>query len=377
MNRSLRVTMILQSYYPRIGGAERQVAALAPLLRERGVEVSVITRRYAGFAPFETLGGVPVYRVATPGPKPVASLAFTLGALPLIARLKPDVIHAHELLSPATTALAAKALFGTPLAVKILRGGTLGDVAKVKKRRNARAWFANMQRNIRAFIVISAEIERELDEIGIPLNQRYRIPNGVDTGLYRPADSLVTARAKLGLAGGPVAIFAGRLDREKRLDLLVAAWPAIRSHYPAATLVLVGDGTEAENLRRNAPEGVHFIGRVDNTAPYLQAADVFVLPSETEGLSNALLEAMAAGLAVIATDVGGVRDVVTDRSSGRIIPPMDAAALELALLELFADAETCQRYGSSARARILQDYALPATADKLRVLYDKLLAEKR
>jgi hypothetical protein len=120
--------MIIQAYYPHVGGAEQQLMALVPLLQARGVEINILTRRYPGLNSFEIIGGAPVHRLPIPGPKAVASTIFTLSALPLLARLRPHLIHAHELLSPTTTAVAAKRLFGIPVVAKVLRGGTLGDI---------------------------------------------------------------------------------------------------------------------------------------------------------------------------------------------------------------------------------------------------------
>jgi glycosyltransferase involved in cell wall biosynthesis len=370
---SRHVAMILQSYYPRIGGAERQVASLAPLLRTRGFQVTVITRQYPGLKPFENIAGTPVYRIPVPGPKAIASLAFTLGALLKLTQLKPDIIHAHELLSPTTTALAAKKLFNTPIIVKVLRGGLLGDIAKLKKRRNAGGWLKTMSEQVNAFVAISAEIERELIGAGIPTHKIRHIANGVDTELFQPAQNRLETRKALGVDENPVIIYAGRLDPEKRLDLALQAWSRVGKNYPQAGFLLVGAGSSENMLRQIPASRVNFVGRVDVTAPYLQAADIFILPSESEGLSNSLLEAMSTGLAVLATDVGGVRDVIIPGKSGFIIPPNDEPALENGLRQLLADPTLRERLGKSARERILTEFSLASTADKLAALYQSLL----
>ena len=369
---SRHVAMIIQSYYPRIGGAERQVLQLAPLLRQRDIQVTVVTRRYPGLKAFENIAGTPVYRISAPGPKAVASLMFTLGALLQLARLKPDLIHAHELLSPATTALAAKKLFGTPIIVKVLRGGKLGDFAKVRRRRNAGAWLKTMSAQVDAFVAISAEIERELIEAGAPAHKIRRIVNGVDTQLYQPAQNRLEAGQRLGIKENPVVLYAGRLEPEKRLDLALRAWSRLGKEHPQACFQLIGAGSSEDMLRQIPAVGMKFTGRVDETAPYLQAADIFVLPSESEGLSNSLLEAMSCGLAILATDVGGVRDVVTDGISGLIIPPGDQNAIENSLRRLLEDESLRNVLGQNARKRVQADFSLGSTADKLSTLYQSL-----
>jgi glycosyltransferase involved in cell wall biosynthesis len=160
--------MIIQAYHPHVGGAERQLMALVPLLQARGVEINILTRRYPGLKPFEMIGGAPVHRLPIPGPKPVASTAFTLAALPLLARLRPHVIHAHELLSPTTTAVAAKRLYNTPVVAKVLRGGVLGDIDKLQKKPLGQRRLATFRRQVDAFITISQEIDDELAALGVP-----------------------------------------------------------------------------------------------------------------------------------------------------------------------------------------------------------------
>ena len=369
--------MIIQAYHPHVGGAERQLAALAPLLRQQNVEVHVLTRRYNNWPAFEEIDGVPVHRLPIPGPKPVASLTFSVAALPLLARLKPDVIHAHELLSPTTTAVTAKSMFGTPVVAKILRGGQLGDIAKLQNRRFGSRRLQGITKQVDRFIVISREIEAELAALGVPPQQQIFIPNGVDTARFIPPSSATREcrRAELNLpAEGPIVIFTGRLVPEKRVNQLLDVWPAVRAEHPAATLLILGTGPQESALKQQAGEGVLFCGRVDNVAPYLQAGDLYVLPSATEGLSNALLEALAVGLPVIATNVGGAPDVVEHGHGGWLIPPDQPEQLQNALVALLADSFQCRQFGQLARLRIERDYALPAVAHRLRGLYDSVLA---
>ncbi len=371
--------MIIQAYHPHIGGAERQLAALAPLLRQQQVDVHVLTRRYANWPAFEQVDGVPVHRLPIPGPKAVASLAFTLSALPLLARLKPDVIHAHELLSPATTAVTAKRLLATPVVAKVLRGGESGDIAKLRQRRTGPRRLQTLLKQVDAFIVISREIEAELAALAVPAERRPFIPNGVDVARFAPlpAERRRHQRAELHLPPGPLVVFSGRLAPEKRVQQLFDVWPAVRAVHPAATLLILGTGEQEASLKQQAGVGVRFEGRVANVTPYLQTADLLALPSATEGLSNALLEAMAAGLPVVASRVGGAPDLIDHGRNGWLIPPDAPAALTDALLALLADDSRREQMGQLARQKIERDYALPAVASRLRTLYDAVLAARR
>jgi glycosyltransferase involved in cell wall biosynthesis len=156
---------------------------------------------------------------------------------------------------------------------------------------------------------------------------------------------------------------------EKRVEHLLAAWPAVRQEHRHAQLLILGDGPSAEQLQRQAGTGIHFLGRLDDIVPYLQAADLFVLPSATEGLSNSLLEAMSAGLPVVATDVGGAPDVVTSGQSGLLVPAEDPAALQKAILTALGDDRLRQQMAQQARQVIIDRYSLDTVAKKLIDLY--------
>jgi glycosyltransferase involved in cell wall biosynthesis len=153
-------------------------------------------------------------------------------------------------------------------------------------------------------------------------------------------------------------------------------WPAIRKTHPLASLFLIGSGDEhprLAELARKTP-GVHLIEAVDDVVPYLQAADLFVLPSEREGLSNALLEAMSCGLPAVATAVGGSLDVIKHSVNGFLIPFGDAAQMLDTLNTVLADAGLRHSVGTQARETILNQYSLARTARSLRSLYDSLLS---
>ena len=376
MNDTLHVAMIIQGYFPRIGGAERQLAALAPFLAAEGVAISVLTRRYAGFKPFEMIDNVPVHRLPIPGPVPTAALVFTAAAIPLLWRLKPNLVHAHEMFSPATTAIAAKQALGLPYAVTAHRSGPLGDVLRMQQRPFGKGRLERITKTADAFFTISREIDQEFDQIlGIESKRRHYVPNGVDPEKYCPiaAEAKTALRRELNLpTEGTITLYAGRLSEEKRVRYLVEAWPAIRAQHPDATLLILGQGPEEANLKAKTSDGVIFGGAVHNVPPYLQAADVFVLPSIAEGFSVAMLEAMASELAVVITDVGGARDAIDDGVHGLVIPPDDQPALEQALLAVLGDQTARQHMGQAARRRVQQEFALSVIAKQLRGLYENI-----
>jgi glycosyltransferase involved in cell wall biosynthesis len=375
-NHPIKVAMIIQEYFPHLGGAEKQLSALAPLLKERGVELYILTRRYPGLAQYELIDEVPVYRLPILSPKALASLIFTFTALSVLNRLKPSIIHAHGLLSPTTTAVIAKRWLGIPVVSKSLRGGILGDLIRLMNKPLGPSRFHLLQKHVDAFIAISNEIKNELIESGISPERCIFIPNGVNLDEFQPATQYVKNRLRkqLGLPEGPLVIFVGRLEPEKRVDNLVQVWLEIRRQYADAHLLILGTGTQEERLKQMAAGSVLFRGVVDNVATYLQTADLFVLPSVSEGLSNALLEALATGLPVVVTATGGTTDIVRHKVSGWLIQdytPRNLLAGILAFLDNKPLREGCAREG---RRFVLENYSLINTADNLCKLYNSLLA---
>lgn len=379
MSGHLHVVYVIQSYLPVVGGAERQLAALAQPLQQEGIKITVLTRRYPGLASFELIDGVPVHRLPVPGSKLTAAVSFTAASLLRLHRLRPHLIHAHELQSPSTIAIIGKyVLNGVPVVATPHRGGYLGDIDRLQHRPFGRRRLALLKRHVDTFVTISREIDAELEQMGVPVAQRVPIPNGVDTDRFAPLDAGARRclRESLCLPDAPVAIFAGRLAAEKRLDQLIAIWPAIRAAHPDAHLLLLGTGPEEAALRQSAGEGVRFVGHVDDVLPYLQAADLFVLPSATEGLSVALLEAMATAVAPVATAVGGTPELIDHGQHGWLVPPDDVEALQNGLLTLFSRNEQRAQMGQRGRQRIVHDYALPVIARRLRLLYDQLVTNQ-
>jgi glycosyltransferase involved in cell wall biosynthesis len=373
-----RVAMVIQRYLPHVGGAERQLQQLAPRLKDLGFELHILTRHEQGLRRFEEMDGVPVYRLPASGPKAWAAACFTLSALWRLVRIRPDVIHAHEILTPASIALHSRTLLHRPVLVKILRGGARGDIYKLKRRPFWKSYLRRLTRGVDAFIVISHEIDAELAGLHVPPQKRILLPNGVDAVRCSPVPDESKFKLRAGLAlpqQAAIVMYAGRLVPEKRVDHLLKIWKDVRTKFPPAHLLIVGAGEEQARLEALHVEGVQFTGQVADAVPYLQAADLFVLPSCTEGLSNSMLEAMSCGLPVLATTVGGAPDVIDHGVNGWLIPPEDVDSLQRGLEALLRDESLRFSLGSSARRRILSSFSLDSTARQLAGLYQQLMGK--
>jgi glycosyltransferase involved in cell wall biosynthesis len=308
------------------------------------------------------------------------SISYTLGALRLVYRLRKtiDILHAHELLSPTTTAVAAKLLIHRPVVAKVLGGGAMGDVPKLLSKPFGRVRMALFRWLVDRFICVSEEIVAQLRTAGVPERKLVRIPNGVDTDLYAPisADERERLRLALELPAAPLVIYTGRLSPEKGVRVLADAWSRVLDRCPDAHLVLLGEGPEREALTARELPQAHLLGTRQNVVSYLHCSDVFVLPSEREGLSNALLEAMAAGLGCVATNVGGTPELITDGVTGALVPAGQAEALADMLVRYLTDAELRGRTGRAAREYVCAHYSLRAVAEQLVSVYRSLMASR-
>ncbi len=372
------IAILTSLFPPSVGGIQTQTLALARGLAALGERVHVVTRPAPGRAAREELGGVTVHRAGIArGPGPAATVAYVAAAARVVASLGDEVavVHAHQLLSPASAALVARALRGIPFVVTAHASGSIGEIAHLARQGPLGAMrLAALRRLAAAFVAVSAPIREELVGAGIPRGRIHRIPNGVDTRRFAPADRAERARLRglLGLPAGPIAVYAGRLAREKGADVLLEAWAAV-ARDAGATLCLLGDGAERAALeaqaRKLAPPGsVRFAGAQADVAPWLRAADAFVLPSRTEGLSLALLEAMACGLAVVATDVGATAE--TGGPDGAVVvPPERPERLAAALAAVLSDAVRARALGAAARARAVEGFGIEAVAARHLELY--------
>lgn len=370
----MRVVMLIQSYLPVLGGAQRQVERLGPLLGELGFEVVVVTRRPPGTAARERRPGLLVRRVPGPSAGPLGSLCYTLGGAAEIVRLRPDVVHVHDLLSPATAALLGTLVRPAPVIAKVLSTGPGGDVDRLLHKPAGRARMRLLARRFERFVALSPDVELELARHGVARERVRRIPNGVDTAVFRPAlaDERAALRAAVGVVDDqPLWLYCGRFAAVKQLDLLVEAM----TRAPGR-LLLVGEGEEEPRLRALA-ERRGLSGRVlirpvvEDPAPLYRAADAYLSASTTEGMSGSVLEAMASGLPVVAAPASGMPELLGG-GAGIVLPARDASHFAAALTTLARDSELAGSLGAAARERAGRDFSLRSTAEQLGALYREL-----
>ncbi len=367
--------MLSQEYAPQVGGVASQVATLASGLWQQGTAVTVITKRLPGLTACEQINNTPVYRLAMPGPRATSSLSFILNVVRALRTLRPDVIHAHELLLPTTAAVIAKQLLGIPVVVTVHTSGqAIGEIARLRRATLGERRLRWLRQRVDRFVAISPVIAREMTAAGIADAQQVSIPNGIDTEHFTPLEPAAkqALRQQLQLPSSPIVIYTGRLASEKRVGYLVEIWLQVQQIHPTATLLLVGSGPEEAALQAIAGTGIRFVGSVPDVAPWLQAADLFVLPSASEGFSLSTLEALTAGLAVIATPVGAIPSFITHGESGWLVPVDDVGALQSAVIALLSDPTKRATFAKRGQANVASTYSIATVSKQLAAVYGQV-----
>ena len=205
------------------------------------------------------------------------------------------------------------------------------------------------------------------------------VPNGIDLARFAPRAPSATLRAALQLPpSAPIAVSVGRHVPEKGYRHLIDAAALLEQTNPGVHWVLVGDGELRSGLEAQArPLGlasrVHFMGSRNDVADLLALADVFVLPSESEGFGRVLVEAMAMGRAIVATNVGGIPDIVLDGETGVLVEPADPVALAHAVRGLLDDPARAARLGAAGRRSAESTFSLGAHVDGVERVWDEVL----
>jgi glycosyltransferase involved in cell wall biosynthesis len=377
----VKICLVIANFWPGWGGAERQCGLLARTLARLGYEVAILTRGRRGLPREEKIEGVSVRRTAAFGPGTLRSLVWTLTATAWLRRQgrRFQIAQCYQLLSPSHVGILAHRSGGHATIMRPACSGPFGDIAEVRRLplTNIRK---RLLRRADAFVTLTEDIETELVEFGLGGVPFHRIPNGVDAALFSPVSpgEQAALRAALGLPTDRVlCAFVGRLTRQKNPNLLLEAWS--RCERSQAHLVFVGDGPlradlEQRNSRLPSARRASFTGAVQEITSFVRAMDLLVLPSQAEGISNSMLEAMACGLPVVATDVGGARDVLgDDGKAGLVVPVGSSAALAEAITAL-ADSPALRReIGAAARTVIEDRYDMKRVVAQYLSLYADLV----
>lgn len=311
---------------------------------------------------------------------PIPPLPLGIGGLkevPALARLlrreRPDVFHAHLSWQLACKfPLAAAVLARVPAVVATVQlyvDAPLSTSSLVQLRA--------IGRGVGRYVAVSDNIAQALRrDLRLAGGKVEVIHNAVDVARFSAAPNPALRRALTGDDRTPLVFTAARLHEQKGLETLIEAVPGV----PAAYFAIAGDGPERMRLETlvlelGVEERVTFLGSRSDIPALLRASDLFVLPSRYEGFPLALLEAMAAEVAVVATRIGGVDELVVDGQNGELVEPGDSAALAAAITSLLADPDRRKKLATRGHELVLHHHGAEATTARVTRVYDELLAD--
>lgn len=380
-----RVLAVARLFHPWVGGTERQALKLARTLVDQGVDVRIVTGWwFRGTPQAEEVEGIPVFRNHTlwecfgiRGLRKFGGYLYLLTLLWHLWRTRDsyDVIHVHGLNYHTAVAATAGRMIGRPTVVKLANSGSASDIDKMRNDEQLALAHLLLPAALRCdrFVASNPTVARELMDAGVTEDRIRRIPNGVET-------DRIMARASYVRGSGPTTItFVGRLHPQKGLDTLLRGFARLvgRDDVGPVRLDIVGDGPLRGELvelsrRLGVADEVRLPGASDDVVGLLASSDLFVLPSRAEGLSNALLEAMASGLPCIVSDVPGNVDLITDRHNGLLFAVDDPLALADALATALEDPALCEAIGRRARSTVESAYGLGHVARRYADMYSDL-----
>ncbi len=368
--------MFSDYYFPHTGGGVEQVVRqLCDRLVKRGHTVMILTIRTCPSLTLETSPGLTIHRVPGLdmtkwlGIQQALSTRIFGTSIRLIRNFRPDVIHAHNLFFRTTeTAAILKLFFGIPLVTTLHLGKPQGG-----------SWMFN--RIIRVYeltfgrfivhqsdhtIAVSQAVAEHTRQISGHPPPPTVIPNGVDTVLFHPEQN----------PGHPaqVVLFVARMVPNKGPKTLVRAAALVLHHHPQAQFVLVGDGPLRNQLQEQVnhlgiEQAVQFLGLRHDVPDLMRQANVFVRPSTLEGMPLTILEAMASGLPVVATPVGGTPELVKDGVNGYLVPVNDHDALANSIIKLLDNPSLAEKMGQRGREMVEMDYTWDAAAEQTERVY--------
>jgi glycosyltransferase involved in cell wall biosynthesis len=401
----LKICIFTETFFPVVGGGETQARLLAKGLVDRGHKVMIVTRRSdPSLAKVDRYGDIPVYRLPPIGSQHLKKWGLLLSSFPFLYRSHRgyDIIIVSGFRVIGIAAVIVSILLNKKCLLKADNNGEMsgkffeGGLEKAGLKFNqpfvkAFLWLRNgILKRADGFVAISSQISEEYMANGVhPPSKIHCIPNSVDTAVFFPVDVKKKNELKqmLGLNQKEILVaYTGRLVSYKGLPELLRVWSRIAGKHPNAGLMLVGGGSldiyscEARLkefvLSNDLEESVFFCGEVHNVHEYLQAADIFVFPTRKEAFGISLIEAMACGLPVIATQVGGLKDILVDGQNGLVVEPGNEEELFSALDALILDRPRAVALGVSALQTVRTRYSTERVTGEYEQLVKSLFMDE-
>lgn len=367
--------------YPTYGGSGAVATELGLDLARRGHEVHFITYQ----SPFRLRGytrGVSFHEVDTSMSRyPLFEhypyeLALASRQYEIAMQEKLDLLHVHYAIPHATTAFLAREMLSASHPIKVITTLHGTDITLVGQEASFYAISKFSIERSNGVTAVSTFLRDEtFRAFGCVQCEVAVIPNFVNLAEYRP--DAATPRDSLVPPGHKLIVHVSNFREVKRVKDVVRIFARLRKAMPA-TLMMVGDGPDRNDAEQEArdlgvSEDVHFLGRLDSVAPLLAAADLFVLPSQTESFGLAALEAMACGTPVLAARVGGIPEVITDGVEGVLEPVGSVEAMARRAIDLLKDSARHRTMSEAALARA-QAFSTDSVVPQYEAYYQRVLA---
>lgn len=371
--RKPRVLMIIAKFHPAIGGTENQALLLCEHLMKKGLDVSVLTRHVHGLPSYADVRGVAVHRairVIDCGKLFGGTYFLSCLYFLFVHRRKYDIIHCHILHGfQSMAAVLMQRLFRKKVIIKVASTGMLSDFMMLRQS----LFGSGMLRFLRhadCLVALCGQAVAEARAQGFSENRIAVIPNGVDSSRFRPVPGREHSHTRI--------VCAGSLTATKGVDVLIDAFAGLRQEHALFGLDIFGSGPLQESLHEKAVQlgisvDVRFHGKVADIERYLDSSCIFVQPSLVEGMSNVILEAMAAGLPVVSTRTGAAAEIIQDGVNGLLVDAGSSEQIRDAIIRIVSDEDFAQRIGIEARATIASTYAIEIVAERYRELYQSLI----
>lgn len=380
-----RVCLLTETYYPVIGGGETQTRILAERLAAQNIQLMIITRRSDySLKKVDVVDRIFVYRIPPVGQCRFARWRMLFSSFLMLAKMRRhyDLVYVSGFKSLGLSAVLIAKLFRKVCILKADSNGEMSGEFFASGLRKLGLTHSSLRvrmflrirnkilRGANAFVAITSGIRRELGDYGVNPGLIYSITNSVDTKRFRPASETdkYRLRRQLNLPNKKVIItYSGRLVSYKGLPLLIRVAHKIQREHRNVGFVLVGSGSmdihnceaELKNFVKvnGLGESIYFPGEIRNVHEYLQASDIFAFPSEKDAFPLAVVEAMACGLPVVATPVGGIQEIISHRHNGLLVEAGDSEQFHDAICTLIRDKALAASLGKMARQTVNERYS--------------------
>lgn len=382
------VLMVTGAYWPELSGGGLQCRTMIRALGDR-VRCRVFTTCTDRSLPAESVvEGTPVARVYVDVARPFTKWRAALATLQFFVAHSGSfgIVHLHGFSQKSILIALLARLFGKRLVITIHTAGS--DEPEGVRALGSLAYWCYSHAD--QFIAISEQIAANYRAAGLPAGRLTIAPNGVDTERFHPASAAERADARRAIGGLPPdlpwVVFVGFFSRDKAPDVLFEAWLQLQATAPGSSALLFVGATQsayhevdasiardiqAEADRRGMAHLIRFAGEMAEVERAYRAADVLVMPSTREAFGMVLIEAMASGLPVIATQIAGVTDTIVDsRDTGVLVPARDAGSLAAALERIVSDRDLRHRMGERGREHAVANFGLEASARRWLTIYE-------